>query len=186
LGGFGVAAPSANRFGAVSPTTAKAVDQEIGAFLSGEDILLDGGPCLIGIESTIIDCTGNLPTVLRPGAITKGMIESATETKLKVFDKSHLIRSSGLLESHYSPKAKVLLNHFAGTGEGFIALASVDTPPGAIRLGKIETTEQFAREIYKLLRLGDSNGLARISVILPHEGDLAEAIADRMSKAAAR
>ena len=74
LGGYGIAAPSANRFGAVSPTTAQAVEEELAAFLHEDDLILDGGACLVGVESTIIDCTGPTPMVLRLGAITPLMI----------------------------------------------------------------------------------------------------------------
>jgi hypothetical protein len=95
------------------------------------------------------------------------------------------IRVPGMLKNHYSPKAKVVINSGPKTGGGFIALSSIPTPSGALRLGSIDTTEQFAREIYELLRLGDSKGLSEISVVLPVEGALIEAIRDRMTKAAA-
>jgi len=74
-GGLGIAAPSANRFGAVSPTTATAVEIELADYLYKNDQILDGGPCLVGVESTIINCTQNKPSILRPGAVTKEMIE---------------------------------------------------------------------------------------------------------------
>jgi L-threonylcarbamoyladenylate synthase len=90
-----------------------------------------------------------------------------------------------MLKNHYSPKAKVLINSEPKTGEGFIALSNIPTPSGALRLGSIDTTEQFARDIYELLRMGDSKGISEISVVLPVEGDLIEAIRDRMTKAAA-
>jgi L-threonylcarbamoyladenylate synthase len=184
LGGQGVAAPSANRFGAVSPTTVYAVNEELGNFFDQDDLILDGGPCRIGIESTIIDCTGIAPIVLRPGAITKEMIASASEMTLGIDKELKQVRASGMLKSHYSPRAKVQLNKEAGIGEGFIALSSIPTPPGSIRLGTINTTEQFAHEIYNLLRLGDSQALAIISIVLPSNGDLSEAIADRLTKSA--
>jgi len=76
LAGVGVAAPSANRFGAISPTTALAVQEEIGAFLNPDtDLILDGGASDVGVESTIIECLGDAPKILRPGAITREMIE---------------------------------------------------------------------------------------------------------------
>ncbi len=78
LGGRGVAAPSANRFGHVSPTTAKAVSEELGDYLQSEDQIMDGGPSTVGVESTIIDCSGELPRILRPGAITEEMIKEST------------------------------------------------------------------------------------------------------------
>ena len=83
LGGQGVAAPSANRFGAVSPTTAEAVGEELGVYLDSKDMVLDDGQCLVGIESTIIDCTNKSPTILRPGAITSTQIETIVKFKVK-------------------------------------------------------------------------------------------------------
>jgi L-threonylcarbamoyladenylate synthase len=185
LGGHGIAAPSANRFGAVSSTSAEAVIDELGGFLNPHDLILNGGPCQIGIESTIIDCTGVEPKVLRPGAVTYEMINSVAGYMEVLTNSLPTIRVPGMLKNHYSPKAKVEINSETKPGEGFIALSSVPTPEGALRLGSPETTEQFAREIYKLLRMGDSKGLSKISVILPTDGGLSYAITDRMTKASA-
>ena len=185
LGGQGIAAPSANRFGAVSPTSSEAVIEELGGFLNPNDLILNGGPCQIGIESSIIDCTGIEPKVLRPGAVTYEMIYSVTGYMAVLTNSLPAIRVPGMLKNHYSPKAKVEINSETKPGEGFIALSSVPTPEGALRLGSPETTEQFAREIYNLLRMGDSQGLSKISVILPVDGDLSDAITDRMTKASA-
>jgi L-threonylcarbamoyladenylate synthase len=185
LGGYGVAAPSANRFGALSPTTAIAVAEELEDYCSPNDLILDDGPCLVGIESTIIDCTSDSPRILRPGAITQESIQNLTGAHFDIQFKRELIRTSGMLKAHYSPRAKVRLNETPNMGDGFIALSNIPTPSGVLRLGEIETTEQFAQKIYELLRLGDAKGLETISVILPTQGDLAEALADRMIKAAA-
>ena len=185
LGGNGIAAPSANKFGAVSPTTAEAVNEELADFLLSDDVILDGGQCQIGIESTIIDCTGPLPKILRPGAITKEMIETTTDMTIEKENLLSTPRASGMLKSHYSPKAKVNFNNKTSKGDGFIALANVPTPPGALRLGSPQTTKQFAQDIYHLLRLGDSKGLAKITVILPTSGELLDAITDRVTKASA-
>jgi L-threonylcarbamoyladenylate synthase len=182
--GRGIAAPSANRFGAVSPTTAEAVNDELGTFFDQDDLVLNGGPCQIGLESTIIDCTGSAPRVLRPGAITKEMIRTVTGNLVGDYEEVIDIRAPGMLKNHYSPKAKVMINSEPKSGEGFIALSNIPTPRGALRLGSIDTTEQFARDIYELLRMGDSKGLSKISVVLPVEGALVEAIRDRMIKAA--
>jgi L-threonylcarbamoyladenylate synthase len=185
LGGNGIAAPSANKFGAVSPTTAEAVNEELGKLLNSDDLVLNGGPCQIGIESTIIDCTGPSPKILRPGAITKDMIEATTKIGIEKENYLPTPRASGMLKVHYSPKAKVSFNNKTSEGDGFIALANIPTPPGALRLGSPETTEQFAHDLYQLLRLGDSKGLAKITVILPTSGELLDAITDRISKASA-
>ena len=184
LGGKGIAAPSANRFGAVSPTTAAAVMDELIPFLNIDvDRILDGGPCLVGVESTIIDCTKPAPQILRPGAITKEMIEETTGLAVVSEEKTE-IRVSGALDSHYSPKAQVVINAMAESGEGFIALATITTPNGAIRLASPNTVEQYARDLYAALREGDARELTKIAVILPEGDGLAEAIRDRITKAA--
>ena len=184
LGGKGIAAPSANRFGAVSPTTAAAVMDELIPFLNIDvDRILDGGPCLVGVESTIIDCTKPAPQILRPGAITKEMIEETTGLAVVSEGKTE-IRVSGALDSHYSPKAQVVINAMAESGEGFIALATITTPDGAIRLAAPNTVEQYARDLYAALREGDARELTKIAVILPEGDGLAEAIRDRITKAA--
>ena len=97
LGGFGIAAPSANRFGSISPTTAQAVEEELGKFLGSEDLILDKGQCEIGVESSIIDCTQVNPVVLRPGAITKELIEEINlDNKVFGIDNSpHIIFGAG-------------------------------------------------------------------------------------------
>ncbi len=184
LGGKGVAAPSANRFGAVSPTTASAVEEEIGAFLDKErDLILDGGPSLVGVESTIVDCTGSQPRILRLGAVTAEMIEASTG--LKVVAPEQLdIRVSGSLDSHYSPTAKVILDALPESGEGFIAWATIPTPSGAVRLASPASIEQYARDLYSALRLGDQMGVSTIAVLQPEGDGLAAAIRDRLKKAA--
>ena len=184
LGGQGVAAPSANRFGSVSPTTAQAVEEELGKFLGNEDLILDDGQCEIGVESSIIDCTQVNPVVLRPGAITSEMIEKVTGLKILLKSGRSEIRVSGSLESHYAPKANVILGIVAKPGDGFIALAEVATPIGAIRLASPASIEDYARELYKALRLGDQYGLNQISVVEPEGVGLAVAIRDRLGKAA--
>ena len=183
LGGFGVAAPSANRFGAVSPTTASAVQEELGSFLGIDDLILDGGQTTVGIESTIVVCVKDYPTILRPGAITAEMIKNHINHKTNLtFDKFE-IKAPGLLESHYSPKAKVVLDSSVQPGDGFIGMESTKTPEGAIRLGSPSDVKQFARDLYIALRLSDQKGLKRVVVETPKGSGLAEAIRDRVNKA---
>ena len=184
LGGKGIAAPSANRFGAVSPTTAQAVKEELENYLDQvNDVILDGGPCQVGVESTIIDCTSDTPQILRLGAITKEMI--AESTGLLVVDEPTTdIRVSGSLESHYSPSAHVVLDTQPQSGEGFIAMDSIETPPGAIRLSAPSSIEGFAREIYSALRFADAQSLTKVCVIQPEGEGLAAAIRDRLKRAA--
>jgi L-threonylcarbamoyladenylate synthase len=183
-GGNGIAAPSANRFGAVSPTTAQAVKDELENYLDqANDVILDGGPCQVGVESTIIDCTSDTPQILRLGAITKEMI--AESTGLLVIDEpTSDIRVSGSLESHYSPSAKVVLDTNPESGDGFIAIDSIPTPAGAIRLAAPSSIEGFAREIYSALRFADAQGLTKVCVIQPEGDGLAAAIRDRLKRAA--
>jgi L-threonylcarbamoyladenylate synthase len=186
LGGQGIAAPSANRFGAVSPTTAEAVDEELGDNLDSDDLVLDGGQCLVGIESTIIDCTGAVPKILRPGAITEAIINNELGQKTDKGAASTRIKAAGLFDSHYAPRAEIALNAEAQNGEGFIALSNFSTPVGAIRLASPNTLEQYARELYSALRSADQQGLNKIVVQSPEGPGLAEAIRDRLAKASAR
>jgi L-threonylcarbamoyladenylate synthase len=188
LGGAGIAAPSANRFGQVSPTTAAAVSEEIGDHLSDFDIVLDGGPSEVGLESTIIDCTSNAPRILRPGAITDSMIEAVTKIKVSEDINKDLsgldIRVSGSLENHYAPKAKVILDQEPIAGSGYIALESIPTPVGVIRLAAPKSVEEFAQILYESLREGDHQNLATIYIEQPMGSGLAVAIRDRLSRSA--
>jgi len=182
-GGKGVAAPSANRFGNVSPTTAQAVSDELSDYLGMSDVILDGGACTVGVESTIIDCTGDVPKILRPGAITEEMIEQSTG--LDVLDADGVaIRVSGSLESHYSPIAKVVLDQSPLAGQGFIAMADVATAAGVIRLAAPTTHNDFARVLYSALRAADEQGLNTVVVAQPEGNGIAIAIRDRLMRAA--
>jgi L-threonylcarbamoyladenylate synthase len=186
-GGLGVVAPSANRFGAVSPTTANAVEIELGDYLHDMDLILDGGPSLVGVESTIIDCTKSLPTVLRPGAITDEMIAEIlgiTIDRKRLNPESMRIKVPGMLESHYSPKAKVMLSGVPLPGDGLIAIESFKTPEGVIRLASPKNNEDYARLLYEAFRLADIKGLTRVFVIPPTGGGIAVAINDRLAKSA--
>jgi len=184
LGGFGVAAPSANRFGAISPTLASDVKEELGDFLNPTDLILDDGPSVVGLESTIINCLEATPFILRPGAITLHMIEQAIGFNLIEKNHNSNIKSAGLLESHYSPKAKVFLDQQPESGDGFLAMSKIPTPEGSIRLASPETVEEYARGLYSALRLGDKKNLRKIYIILPLGAGLSEAIRDRLLKAA--
>ena len=181
LGGKGVAAPSANRFGHVSPTTAQAVSDELSQYLAPEDVLLDGGPSLVGVESTIIDCTTESPKILRPGAITEEMIEAVTAIDIS-YDATES-RVSGSLENHYSPNAQVVLDIAPEKGDGFIALASTPTPDGVIRLSSPQSNEDFARVLYTSLRSADEQSLSRVVVHQPSGDDISVAIRDRLLRA---
>jgi L-threonylcarbamoyladenylate synthase len=201
IGGKGVAAPSANRFGHVSPTTAKAVEDELSDYLAEGDQILDGGPCEVGVESTIIDCTGDLPKILRPGAITAQMIAESTGLPIAgkfVYTDEDLpgisihgeavdtqtIRVSGSLANHYAPAATVLLDQTPLSGQGFIALSDIQTPEGVIRLAAPKTLDEFARLLYSALRAADEKGLETVVVSQPAGDGIAIAIRDRLKRAA--
>jgi L-threonylcarbamoyladenylate synthase len=183
-GGKGVAAPSANRFGHVSPTTAAAVVEELADYLSKEDLVLDGGACAVGVESTIIDCTGLLPRVLRPGAISAAMIEEVTGLDVLSVDGVAVIRVSGSLENHYAPAAKVLLCEVPKAGQGFIAHKNINTPSGVVRLASPGNDEEFAQILYSALREADAQGLLEVVVVQPIGIGIGVAIRDRLARAA--
>jgi len=183
-GGKGVAAPSANRFGHVSPTTAAAVVEELAGYLSKDDLVLDGGACAVGVESTIIDCTGLLPRVLRPGAISTAMIEEVTGLNALNIDGQDEIRVSGSLENHYAPAAKVLLCEVPIVGQGFIAHKNIETPQGVIRLASPGDDEEFAQILYSALREADAQGLSEVVVAQPIGIGIGVAIRDRLARAA--
>ena len=188
IGGAGIAAPSANRFGQVSPTTAAAVKEELGNFLEASDFVLAGGPSAVGLESTIIDCTSSAPRILRPGAITLVMIDLVAKVKvLENLDKDSTridIRVSGALENHYAPKAKVILDQTPVAGSGYIALENIPTPAGVVRLAAPKSVEEFAQVLYESMREGDHQNLATIYVEQPTGEGLAIAIRDRLSRSA--
>jgi L-threonylcarbamoyladenylate synthase len=189
-GGKGVAAPSANRFGNVSPTTAQAVSDELGDYLADGDQILDGGACDVGVESTIIDCAGEAPKILRPGAITAQMISESTGLEVvgRASDgaavDSSAIRVSGSLEAHYAPAATVVLDQSPVAGQGFIAMADVVAGEGVVRLAAPKTHEEFARVLYSALRSADEQGLETVVVSQPAGDGIAVAIRDRLKRAA--
>jgi L-threonylcarbamoyladenylate synthase len=182
-GGRGVAAPSANRFGNVSPTTAQAVSAELGDYLADSDQILDGGACDVGVESTIIDCTGDVPKILRPGAITMQMISESTGLEVVGVVEESAIRVSGSLEAHYAPAATVVLNQSPLVGQGFIAMADVVAAEGVVRLAAPKTHEEFARALYSALRAADEQGLGTVVVEQPAGDGIAIAIRDRLKRA---
>lgn len=184
-GGYGVAAPSANRFGKVSPTCAGDVKSELSSRLKIGDVVLDGGPSLVGIESTIISCLQSVPTILRPGAVTVAMINKLLDLNIDVKSKDmkNEIKSPGNLESHYSPVARIHLSGVPQPGDGLIALASYSTPSGVIRLASPGNNEDYAHELYYAFRLADTKKIQKIFVIAPTGDGISVAINDRLHKA---
>ena len=184
-----IAAPSANRFGRVSPTTAQHAAQELGHLLESGDVLLDAGPCDVGVESTIVDCTGDAPVILRPGKVTAQEVADATGLEL---GEGSQVRAPGTLAAHYSPQARVSLvdeNEMSAIAvdphTGVIALASQPTPTGAVRLCAPHSVEEYAACLYRALREADSLELVRVIAVPPAGDGLAAAISDRLRRAAA-
>ena len=191
---IGIAAPSANRFGRVSPTTATHVIDELDNALATGDVVLDGGPCTVGLESTIVDATGNEPRILRPGAISA---EEVTAITRRALGTRSSVRAPGTLASHYAPRARVRVVEegtadatarecaaTADEGVGFIALGHVSTPPGCIRLSAPTDAAEYARALYAALREADARDLAIIIAVAPPPGGIADAIRDRLARAA--
>ena len=181
LGGRGVAAPSANRYGKVSPTNAAAVHQELDAHLRESDLILDGGDSTVGIESTIIDCTNDSPRVLRLGAVTASMIETATGLALSTAGTA--IRVSGSNASHYAPLAKVFLDVEPKAGDGLIALIDHPTSTDVVRLAAPKNSKEYARLLYSALRKADDMGLRNVVAITPQGDEVSAAIRDRLRRA---
>lgn len=193
--GGGVAAPSANRFGGVSPTQAAHVLQDLSDRLDVElDGVIDGGDCTVGVESTIIDCTTSHPRVLRLGAITVDDIEKCTGLSVSPSDDE--IRAPGTLASHYSPHATVFLAHTMEEAEhslselisdkhiGFIALQDFQTPRGSMRLAMPADSAEYASQLYSSLWEADRLGLDYVVALVPQGADIAAAVRDRLTRAA--
>lgn len=193
--GGALAAPSANRFGHVSPTTADHVADEFGDEVAA---IIDGGQCRVGVESTIVDLTGSRPRLLRPGMIRIEAIEAELGRALERATDREGPRASGRLESHYAPgatlelvTAEVLSERIAAClqhGERPAVLARREAPANLADVGWIEMPRQpvqFARAIYAALRRADAGRPDRILVEAPPESSGWEAISDRLSRAAA-
>ncbi|MGI9197119.1 MAG: L-threonylcarbamoyladenylate synthase [Candidatus Nanopelagicales bacterium] len=199
----GVAAPSANRFGRVSPTTAAhAIDELSGVLDPARDLALDGGPCDVGVESTIIDCTGELPVILRPGGITEADIIRATGL-IPAIGNAARVRVPGSLPSHYAPQAKVVLAPDSEASQayaeaavegglaldriGLIAPATMPDLAGIVRLAAPPSAAAYAQQVYAALRHADAAGLALVIAIPPADGDdgPSAAVIDRLTRASA-
>jgi L-threonylcarbamoyladenylate synthase len=199
LGVQGVSAPSANRFGRVSPTTVAHVQSELGQDL----LILDGGECAVGIESTIIDCTRGAPVLLRPGHITRVQIEAACGRTVLDKDAPQEVmgqaapRASGTLESHYAPRAKVRLMAAQDIDAKLQALGPhannlgvwsahrPDAGAGVVWRAQPAGAEQAAHDLFSVLRDLDARGVSQIWVQLPPSTTEWEGVRDRLQRAAA-
>jgi L-threonylcarbamoyladenylate synthase len=178
-----IAAPSANRFGQVSPTSGSDVWDELESYLSEFDLILDGGNSAIGIESTIVECTGGAPMILRSGAVTKEEIEFELGISCIENLGGSDIKFSGVFQKHYAPKCRVIIGADSIEGAGFLALVGVETPIGMTRLATPTTTREFARILYATFRAADQSGFATLVVCLPLGQGLPVAIKERVEKA---
>jgi L-threonylcarbamoyladenylate synthase len=203
LGVLGLSAPSANRFGRVSPTSAAHVQSELGPNL----LILDGGDCAVGIESSIVDCTRGEPVLLRPGHITRAQLEAACGRAVLDKDAPQVVlgqpapRASGTLASHYAPRAKVRLLsasdiahklHALGPHANNLGLWSAKRPTGEGGMGagvlwrqQAATAEQAAHDLFSVLRDLDARGVTQIWVQLPPDTPEWEGVRDRLQRAAA-
>jgi L-threonylcarbamoyladenylate synthase len=192
----GLAGPSANLFGRVSPTTAAHVRSEFGDDLP----VLDGGPCAVGIESTIVDCTRGRPVLLRPGVLTRGEVEAACGQRL--LDPEELgapsPRASGTLEAHYAPAAKLRLMDTAplrtalellGPDAAHLAVYArtvMRTPSARVITRRMpDDAREVARQLFAVLREFDAQGARLIWVETPPDTPEWEGVRDRLQRAAA-
>ena len=182
--GGGLAAPSANRYGAVSPTTVGHVLDELGDLLDpARDVILDGGPSPVGVESTIVDCTVDPPQILRPGGIPTETVAELIGTPIA--SPSGPSRAAGMVASHYAPRARV---HLVDRPIDATAAASRLGASG-IEIRVIDGTDdlvRYARNLYAELRDADAHGCTDVIAVLPPPIGLGHAIRDRLQKAAAR
>jgi L-threonylcarbamoyladenylate synthase len=190
--GGGLAAPSANRFGRVSATTADDVRQELG---SDVDVVLDGGPCTVGVESTIVECTTDEPRVLRVGAVTGERLRDLLGTDVPVGGET---RAPGTLASHYAPRARVevladdqldarardLIASGARVGVLASRAPSTDDPASLVTLATPGGAEEYARILYTALRRADVLGLDVVLAVPPPPRGIGLAVIDRLGRAA--
>ncbi len=183
-----IAGPSANRSGAVSPTRAEHVAESLGDRIP---LILDGGPCLVGVESTVLDLTSAVPTLLRPGGATREAIEAiigpiAVSDALPSGDSAR--KSPGQLESHYAPARQLRLNATSvGPDEGLLAFGPA-VPQGAMltyNLSQSADLGEAAANLFSMMRMLDRPGIGRIAVMPIPETGLGLAINDRLHRAAA-
>ena len=193
--GGGIAAPSANRFGCVSPTTADAVRAELG---SDVDVVLDGGPCSVGVESTIVDCTVDPPVIARLGGVPRERVERILGTPVAVRDHGE-VAAPGTLAAHYAPRAHVVLADrvdvvstaalLAGAGRRVGVLVGERPPIGlgddVVLLDVPADDTEFARVLYARLREADERGLDDLVVVAPEDHGIGAAVCDRLRRAAA-
>jgi L-threonylcarbamoyladenylate synthase len=191
--GDGVAAPSANRFGRVSPTTASHVHADLDPDV---DVVLDGGPCRVGLESTVVDCTDDDPLILRQGGVTREDLEAILHRPVSLrTDGSRA--APGTLDSHYAPSARVVLVTGDEVGPRAAELVAAGQRVGVLTqdpavsvsaevavLDTPATVEDLAHQLYALLRDADRRHLDVLLAVPPSPAGLGAAVADRLTRAA--
>ena len=193
--GGGIAAPSANRFGHVSPTTADDVRADLG---DDVDVVLDDGPCTVGVESTIVDCTGDELVILRPGGVTRELVEKVSAQKV-VVGRDGLTRAPGTLKSHYAPEATVLVVDRDDLAPRATALLAADQRVAVLAPGPVPVlpadvvvldgpadSDEYARVLYARLREVDRRGLDVLLAVPPPDAGVGVAVGDRLRRAAGR
>jgi len=175
----GLVAPSANRFGKVSPTSAKHVVDDLGDDVS---LVLDGGVCDIGVESTILDCTRSIPQILRSGAVTKDELESLAKISIALSDGES--RASGMLEKHYAPSCRVELVETTADAKRRSSKLVSENQKVQI-LDFFGDAVSYANQLYARLRQADQSGIDVVIAVMPINAGLGEAIRDRLTKASA-
>jgi len=182
----GIAAPSANRFGSVSPTTLAHAVEELGDHLTDEDVALDGGSSHVGVESTIIDATGSEPIILRHGGITAEDIESV----IKLSQSESEVRAPGTLASHYAPNKQLRIitqnELFESLPGALIAMGDIETPIGFNRIATPTNANEYAQMLYAAIRSADKSSESVIYAVPPTGGGIAAAIRDRLNRAATK
>lgn len=190
--GGGIAAPSANRFGRISPTLAAHVAEELGDSI---DCILDGGPCLVGVESTIVDLTDRQPTILRPGRISHSQLESVLECDVAL-QSQHKIRAPGMLAAHYAPTTPALLCRREQLIDQFDSRCAQGQRVGVLSFGEVltdfpcqwqqhlsATPGAYEAALYQALRQLDQAQLDCILVQAPPQEEAWAAVNDRLGKA---
>ena len=187
LGGLGIAAPSANKHGEVSATTSDAVQKIFRNEGITGDLILNGGTCEYGIESTIINCTDASPSILRPGVITPELIEVYTGILCNPRNNSNGLIAPGMSLKHYAPQTKIFINKLPEKGDGLIAGREFPTPPGVIRIATPKNLFEYAKTLYQSFEKADSLKVKSLCVYLPDsDSGISIAIKDRVFKAASK
>jgi L-threonylcarbamoyladenylate synthase len=177
--GGAVAAPSANRFGHVSPTTAQHVRDDLG---DDVDLIVDGGPCRVGVESTIVDLSGDVPAILRSGAVSAGALADALGQPV-VLRSGGPVRAPGMLAAHYAPRAQLVLADGASIDDEVAARVAAGQRVAKLTLPA--NPAAAARTLYASLRALDAEGNDAIVTVLPPDDEANAAVRDRLARAAA-